>query len=91
MKNPEIVEVGTCGVLGGPGDWKGLAEGVMEMLADPAGMHGMGQAARKRAVERFGLRDDVRQMANLFRHLLGYAIPGKNILQRDKPPIGGSE
>ncbi len=50
---PEIVEDGVTGLLVPPGDAPALREAVRGLLADPIRRATMGQAARRRAAERF--------------------------------------
>jgi glycosyltransferase involved in cell wall biosynthesis len=50
------------GVLVAPGDASALASAVVSLLRDPARRRAMGDAARARAVERFG---DARLLADL--------------------------
>jgi glycosyltransferase involved in cell wall biosynthesis len=48
---PEILE--GCGVLVAPGDVAGLAGAIGRLLDDPAEARALGEAARRRAVERY--------------------------------------
>jgi glycosyltransferase involved in cell wall biosynthesis len=66
---PEIVEVGTTGLLAAPGEPHRLAQAVAELLGDPARRTTMGTAAQQRVQGRFSLRDSVQEMESLFRRL----------------------
>jgi glycosyltransferase involved in cell wall biosynthesis len=72
---PEIIEVGTTGILSASGDWGGLADGIVKLLADPERMKQMSHAARKRAEDNFDLQDSIRLMASLFYQMLGRKAP----------------
>ena len=50
---PEVVEDGVSGVLVAPGDAAALARAVETLIADPAHRIALGEAARRRAHERF--------------------------------------
>jgi N-acetyl-alpha-D-glucosaminyl L-malate synthase BshA len=50
---PEVVTDGLDGVLAPPGDDEALAAAAASLLADPARLRAMGEAARATAVERF--------------------------------------
>lgn len=63
---PEIVAHGKTGLLVEPGDPAGLAAAIRELLASPATMARMGQAARARAEALFSLRTNVATLAGLF-------------------------
>ncbi|HEX2981414.1 MAG TPA: glycosyltransferase family 4 protein [Anaerolineaceae bacterium] len=66
----EIIEVGSSGLLAAPGDWMGLAEAVITLLADPKRRIGMGEAARKRVEDIFDLSKTIRDTATTFRKLV---------------------
>ena len=70
---PEIVEVGTTGLLVEPGEPRRLAQAVAELMRDPARRTAMGAAARVRVLERFSLEDSVHQMDSLLHRLHGNA------------------
>jgi glycosyltransferase involved in cell wall biosynthesis len=65
----ELVEVGTTGLMRGPGDWEGVGLDLLELLNHPAQLETMGQAARKRVEEQFDLRTSVQLTADLFYRL----------------------
>ena len=64
---PEIVEVGTTGLLAGAQDWEGVAIHVLDLLARPERRVAMGRAARARAEQHFDIRASVSTIAELFR------------------------
>lgn len=66
---PEIVEVGTTGLLSAPGDWAGLGEALISLLKDPDRIRKMGQAARERVERCFDLNQSIRHSAELFHDL----------------------
>ncbi|HBY93448.1 MAG TPA: hypothetical protein DEP84_05680 [Chloroflexi bacterium] len=67
---PEIVEVGTTGVLAGPGDWAGVGNAVLELLVRPQRLKQMGQAGRQRVEAHLHLSESVERMSELFRRLV---------------------
>ena len=66
---PEIVEVGTTGLLAEPGEPHRLAQAVTELLRDPARRIAMGSAAKLRVQEKFSLEKSVLQMDCLLQQL----------------------
>ena len=66
---PEIVEVGSTGILVPPGEPHRLAQAVAELLRDSARRSAMGAAAMLRVRARLSLDDSVDNMANLLRRL----------------------
>jgi len=66
---PEIVEVGTTGLLAAPGEPHRLAQAVAELMRDAARRTAMGAAAQRRVQDRFSLRDSIREMERLLRRL----------------------
>jgi len=66
---PEIVEVGTTGLLAAPGEPHRLAQAAAELMRDPARRTAMGAAAQRRVQDRFSLRDSIREMGCLLRRL----------------------
>jgi L-malate glycosyltransferase len=50
---PEVVEDGVSGILVAPGDADGLALAIKTLISDPTRRAAMGEAARRRARERF--------------------------------------
>lgn len=67
---PEIIEVGSCGYLSAQGDWAGLGEAVLNLIADPALRKRMGLAARRRVEQKFDLNSCIELLAQEFRNLL---------------------
>ncbi len=70
---PEIVEVGTTGLLAAPGEPHRLAQAAAELMRDPARRAAVGEAARQRVRDRFSLHASVHQMESLLRRLHGNA------------------
>jgi glycosyltransferase involved in cell wall biosynthesis len=70
---PELVEDGVTGVLTPPGDARALTAGLEQLLRDPARTARMGQAARRRAEERFSLARQVDRLLALWAELRGAA------------------
>ena len=62
----EILDDPSTGRLVPPSDADALAAAIAGLLADPEGAAAMGQRARTRALERFGIDRTVREMAALF-------------------------
>jgi glycosyltransferase involved in cell wall biosynthesis len=56
---PEVVSGGETGVLVQPGDAQALADGILELLRDPARAQEMGERGRQRAVREFDVNDMV--------------------------------
>jgi N-acetyl-alpha-D-glucosaminyl L-malate synthase BshA len=52
---PEVIDDGRTGILRGVGDTAGMAEGALELLAEPDRFEGMRVAARASAIERYSL------------------------------------
>jgi glycosyltransferase involved in cell wall biosynthesis len=63
---PEVVEDGVTGVLVPPGDAQALAEAILELLRRPELRHRMGQAGRRRVLERFTADEVVRQTLRVY-------------------------
>jgi glycosyltransferase involved in cell wall biosynthesis len=72
----EAIEVGTTGLTSAAEDVKGLAQAVLMITDDLERMGKMGEAARKRAVDLFGLQQSISKLADLLRSLTNYALPG---------------
>jgi glycosyltransferase involved in cell wall biosynthesis len=74
----EVVQHGRTGLLVPPRDPLPLAEAITQVLADPATAEAMGRLGREVVVERFSARAMVRQMEDLYTHLLrerGAGVP----------------
>ena len=65
---PEIIEDGKSGILVERGDLPAITRALRDLLRDPAGRRRLGQEARKRAVERFGLTDAVNLQVDWIEH-----------------------
>jgi len=70
---PEIVEVGTTGLLAEPGEPHRLAQAVAELMRDPARRIAMGAAATLRVRDKFSLEKSIDQMDGLLQRLHGSA------------------
>jgi glycosyltransferase involved in cell wall biosynthesis len=66
---PEIIEVGTTGLLTEPGEPHQLAQAVAFLMRDSARRREMGAAARLRVREKFSLSASVGQMLHLLQRL----------------------
>jgi glycosyltransferase involved in cell wall biosynthesis len=77
---PEIVEVGSTGLLSAPGDWVGLGEALVSLLNAPDRITQMGRAARERVERYFDLNQSIRLSAELFHGLVKKArvLPGSH-------------
>jgi glycosyltransferase involved in cell wall biosynthesis len=73
---PEIVEMGTTGLLVEPGEPHRQAQAVAELMRDPARRSAMGAAAKLRVQQRFSLEDSVHRMDALLHRLHGNASSG---------------
>ena len=73
---PELVEMGTTGLLVEPGEPHRLAQAVAELMRDPARRSAMGAAAKLRVQQRFSLEDSVHRMDALLHRLHGNASSG---------------
>ena len=67
---PEVVEQGVSGLLVPPGDAGALAGAIQRVLDDGALQERLGQAARKRIVERFSWRETAVQTMALYEDVL---------------------
>jgi glycosyltransferase involved in cell wall biosynthesis len=65
----EVVENEATGIIMGPGDWEGVGVKIGRLLGQPERLRKMGQAARRRAQERYDLRVSALRTAELFRQL----------------------
>ncbi|HEX7354038.1 MAG TPA: glycosyltransferase family 4 protein [Mycobacteriales bacterium] len=75
---PEVVgRDGTCGVLVPPGDPLALASVLRDLLADPARREAMGEAARRRAVERFSWPVTARSTVEVYRRVMALHEQGR--------------
>ena len=69
----EVVRSGVEGLLVAPRSASALADAINLLLHDPALRQGMGEAARRRAVERFDERRVTADLVDAYRSLLGVA------------------
>jgi len=67
---PEVVEDQITGTLVPPGDVRALAEGVAALLLHPEVRISMGEAARRRALEEFGLEAQARTTLQFWREVV---------------------
>jgi glycosyltransferase involved in cell wall biosynthesis len=65
----EVIEHEATGQIVGAGDWEGVGIKVARLLEQPERLCAMGEAARRRAEERFDLDEGARRTAALFRQL----------------------
>lgn len=68
---PECVRHGETGLLADPQDEDALASAVLELLADPARRHALGERARRWAEERFSLDLVVEEILAFYRERIG--------------------
>jgi N-acetyl-alpha-D-glucosaminyl L-malate synthase BshA len=66
---PEVVESGTSGLLVPPGDVDALVTGLKTLIGNPRRRAALGEAARRRAGERFSARVIVPQYEALYRRV----------------------
>jgi glycosyltransferase involved in cell wall biosynthesis len=66
---PDLVEHGRTGWLVGPRDFEGIAHTVARLLANNDERRAMGQRARERAEQHFGIDDSVTRTAELLQRL----------------------
>jgi len=72
---PEAVEDGITGILVPPKSPDRLAAAILSMLNDGTGTREMGEAGRRRVLERFPLEKMVREIEALYEELLGGGDP----------------
>ncbi len=68
---PDAVSDGRTGLLVPPGEPKPLARAILDLLADPARAHTMGQAGRARVESTFSLPSMIDAYARLYQQLAG--------------------
>src|SRR5581483_6119825 len=64
---PELIRNGVDGLLVAPSDDEGFAAAVAQLMDDAGRRLRLGQAGRKRVVERFHLEKNARQLAGILR------------------------
>lgn len=74
----DVVEHGESGLLVEPGDERGLAVALLELVRDPSRRREMGRHARDVALARFDERDAVSRYVSLF----------EGVTRPDRPPLG---
>lgn len=67
---PELIEATGGGLLCEPNNPEALADGIEQLLADPAQARSLGQAGRKAVLERFSIQHMARQYLDLFASLI---------------------
>jgi glycosyltransferase involved in cell wall biosynthesis len=68
---PEVIEHGVSGLLVAPGDMEGLRRGVARLLDDPALRVSLGDAARRRCRDRYGMEAIAVAYRTLYEQLVG--------------------
>lgn len=68
---PEVVEDGVTGMLVPPGDPRALSEAITSLLSSPARLRVLECAARRKAVEEFGIESQVDRTLELWREVAG--------------------
>jgi glycosyltransferase involved in cell wall biosynthesis len=77
----EIVQAGITGLLSAPGDWYGVGQALLKLLAAPEEACRMGQAARQYVGAQFSLQTMATQTSALFNRLVqSRARPGNSQL-----------
>lgn len=71
---PELIEAGIEGLLVAAADAEGLAEAMARMMDDPAARRRMGEAGRKKVLEKFNLETNVARLADIFQERLADRI-----------------
>ena len=71
---PELVRDGETGLLAKPGDVASLASKLEQLLRDEPLRRQMSEAARKRAVEKFSVRNQVEQLLALWSGVLSGGV-----------------
>jgi glycosyltransferase involved in cell wall biosynthesis len=66
----EIIQHGETGLLVPPGDVEALADGIRQLLADPARGQAMGEKGRAFVLERFGIDRMIRELETSYRDVL---------------------
>jgi glycosyltransferase involved in cell wall biosynthesis len=85
---PELVEDGVSGVLVSPGDEAGLTAAMQRLADDPALRARLGEKARERVVQRFGLRRSALEHVKWCEEAVE---PGARLRTRGRVPVNGGE
>jgi glycosyltransferase involved in cell wall biosynthesis len=68
---PEVVEDGVTGMLVPPGDPRALSDSISVLLADPTRRQALACAARRKALEEFGIEAQVERTLELWHEVAG--------------------
>ena len=80
----DVVVRDRTGLLVPPEDSAALADGIMELMADPARRRVMGEAGRQRVLDHFGIRSMAERTADVYRAVLASTGDAKGM--REKVP-----
>jgi glycosyltransferase involved in cell wall biosynthesis len=95
--NPEALRDGITGRLVPPDDAAAFAARTLELAADPARRRALAEAARRDALERFGLRQHAAAIMRVYDAMLApqgaawAADPGEGALDPAAPPTAGRD
>ena len=69
--HPELIRDGVDGVLIAPSDESALAAAIAGLIADPERRRRLGEAGRRRVIEKYDLETNTRRLAGILRRRLG--------------------
>lgn len=69
--HPELIRDGVDGVLIAPSDESALAAAIAGLIADPERRRRLGEAGRRRVIEKYDLETNTRRLADILRRRLG--------------------